>query len=112
VVAAGGLDVRMQCDGSSRVRVFPAAGAGWATMAGMLPAPISGVIADAPWQASGGVNGTGGLGILTSSGIGRTVVSGPLGVVTTFEFAYYEIPNGFGTTNDCFLRGILSTTNP
>ena len=112
VVSLGGLDVRMQCDGSSRVRVFPAPGVGRASMVGLLPATLSGFLGDVPWDVGGGQNGGGGILSLSTNGIGRAVVAGANGLVTSFDFAYYEITNGFGSTNDCFLRGILSTTNP
>lgn len=112
VLTTGGLDVRMQCDGSSRVRIFPTALSGWATMTGTLPVAATGCTLDAPTGAVGGLSGSGGVAVLTSHGIGRTVVLGPGGRFTSFEFAYYERIDGFGTTNDCFLRGVLSTTNP
>ncbi len=112
VLSEGGLNVRMRCDGLSNVTVVPALGVGRASMVGVLPGTLSGFANDIPWDVGGGINGVGGGGVLTNQGIGKAVVAGPGGLVTSLEFAYYELTNGFGTTNDCFLRGILSTTNP
>ena len=103
VLDSGGVVVRMRCDFSSGIVVdvpnTPASRRAhvWIDLppdAGSNPAPWTrqeGAIAGGP----------------QNSALGRILVFRSSGGMTTFDYGYYEIPDGFGTSDDCFLRGIL-----
>ena len=105
VLDRGGMVVTMNCDpaASSNLEVQPNAPSSRRMhVFAEVPVNVGGAATD--WRHREGPSLSGGP---PASAIGRGVVFRAGGGMTTFDYTYYEIANGFATSDDCFLRGIL-----